>query len=143
MWVSQTAHGEAVRVRPAQGLVYVNGELVARRLLAAAARAAPRPVLLDCTHLAMLDYAAMQVLERLIKKLKADEQLLIMYNVPEQLVARYELLEGVERRGLRATSAAEALASVAGAPAPAQLPAGEESAALLAAGEPEPDALQP
>lgn len=84
-----------------------------------------------------------QVLERLIKKLKADEQLLIMYNVPEQLVARYELLEGVERRGLRATSAAEALASVAGAPAPAQLPAGEESAALLAAGEPEPDALQP
>lgn len=61
MWVSQTAHGEAVRVRPAQGLVYVNGELVARRLLAAAARAAPRPVLLDCAHLAMLDYAAMQV----------------------------------------------------------------------------------
>ncbi|XP_035432984.2 sodium-independent sulfate anion transporter [Spodoptera frugiperda] len=139
----KTAHGEAVRVRPAQGLVYVNGELVARRLLAAAARAAPRPVLLDCAHLAMLDYAAMQVLERLIKKLKADEQLLIMYNVPEQLVARYELLEGVERRGLRATSAAEALASVAAASAPAQLPAGEESAALLAAAEPEPDALQP
>ncbi|CAH1645252.1 unnamed protein product [Spodoptera littoralis] len=135
----KTAHGEAVRVRPAQGLVYVNGELVARRLLAAAARAAPRPVLLDCAHLAMLDYAAMQVLERLIKKLKADEQLLIMYNVAEQLVARFELLEGVERRGLRATSAAEALASVAAA----QLPAGEDSAALLAPAEPEPDALQP
>ncbi|XP_022830973.1 sodium-independent sulfate anion transporter-like [Spodoptera litura] len=139
----KTAHGEAVRVRPAQGLLYVNGELVARRLQAAAARAAPRPVLLDCAHLAMLDYAAMQVLERLIKKLKADEQLLIMYNVAEPLVARFELLEGVERRGLRATSAAEALASVAGAPAPAQLAAGEDSAALLAPGEPEPDALQP
>ncbi|CAD0254260.1 unnamed protein product [Spodoptera exigua] len=139
----KTAQGEAVRVRPAQGLVYVNGELVARRLLAAAARAAPRPTLLDCAHLAMLDYAAMQVLERLIKKLKADEQLLIMYNVPEDLVAKYELLEGVERRGLRATTAADALASVVGAPAPAQLPAGEDSATLLAPDEPEADVLQP
>ncbi|KAH9637036.1 hypothetical protein HF086_009814 [Spodoptera exigua] len=132
----KTAQGEAVRVRPAQGLVYVNGELVARRLLAAAARAAPRPTLLDCAHLAMLDYAAMQ-------KLKADEQLLIMYNVPEDLVAKYELLEGVERRGLRATTAADALASVVGAPAPAQLPAGEDSATLLAPDEPEADVLQP
>ncbi|KAF9416931.1 hypothetical protein HW555_005847, partial [Spodoptera exigua] len=106
----KTAQGEAVRVRPAQGLVYVNGELV---------------------------------LERLIKKLKADEQLLIMYNVPEDLVAKYELLEGVERRGLRATTAADALASVVGAPAPAQLPAGEDSATLLAPDEPEADVLQP
>ena len=109
----KTSAGEVVRVRAALGMVYVSAELLARRVARAGQQAAPRPVLLDCQHHAMLDYAAAQVLERLIKKFKTDEQLLILYNVPEELLQKYEQLAGVDRRPLRTTSVADALASVA------------------------------
>ncbi|KAJ8729793.1 hypothetical protein PYW07_016831 [Mythimna separata] len=109
----KTSAGEVVRVRAALGVLYVSAELLARRVARAAHAAAPRPVLLDCQHHAMLDYAAVKMLERMIKKFKTDEQLLIIYNVPEEHLQRYSELEGVDARSLRATSVAAALASVA------------------------------
>ncbi|XP_049699792.2 sodium-independent sulfate anion transporter isoform X1 [Helicoverpa armigera] len=129
----QTELGAGLRVRPAQGASYVCAELLARRVLAAAAAAAPRPLLLDCACLALLDYAAVKMLERLITKFKANEQLLIIYNVPEELVHKYEQLAGVDARALRASSAADALAAVAPPPAALAPPpaADAESAALL------------
>lgn len=53
--------GEVGRVKPTLCLVYLNAEVVARRVLAAADRVAPRPVLLDCSQLSYIDYAATQV----------------------------------------------------------------------------------
>lgn len=108
----KTSAGDVVRVRAALGLAYVSAELLARRVLAAAELAAPRAVLLDCQHHALLDFAAVKVLERLIKKFKTDEQLLIIYNVPEELLHKYEQLAGVDPRALRARSVTAALASV-------------------------------
>uniref|UniRef100_A0A2A4JHT2 STAS domain-containing protein n=1 Tax=Heliothis virescens TaxID=7102 RepID=A0A2A4JHT2_HELVI len=96
----KTEGGAGVRVRPAQGATYVCAALLARRVLRAAARAAPRPLLLDCACLALLDYAAMQMLERLIAKFKANDQLLIIYNVPEELLDKYEQLAGGESAAL-------------------------------------------
>ncbi|XP_075974003.1 sodium-independent sulfate anion transporter-like [Anticarsia gemmatalis] len=110
MHTVKTAQGPVVRVRAALGVMYVNAELLARRVLAAAERAAPRPVLLDCAHFAMLDYAATQVLERLIKKMKASEQKLIMYNVSPELLPKFERLAGVDKRPLRANTPSAALA---------------------------------
>nr|XP_021193422.2 sodium-independent sulfate anion transporter isoform X2 [Helicoverpa armigera] len=129
----KTELGAGLRVRPAQGASYVCAELLARRVLAAAAAVAPRPLLLDCACLALLDYAAVKMLERLITKFKANEQLLIIYNVPEELVHKYEQLAGVDARALRASSAADALAAVAPSPAALAPPpaADAESAALL------------
>lgn len=48
-------------MRVAPGVTYVSCALVEARLLAAARRSAPRPVLLDCAQLALLDYAGQQV----------------------------------------------------------------------------------
>ncbi|XP_047024534.1 sodium-independent sulfate anion transporter-like [Helicoverpa zea] len=129
----KTELGAGLRVRPAQGASYVCAELLARRVLAAAASVAPRPLLLDCACLALLDYAAVKMLERLITKFKANEQLLIIYNVPEELVHKYEQLAGVDARALRTNSAADALAAVAPPPAALAPPpaADAESAALL------------
>lgn len=109
----KTSAGEVVRVRAALGVLYVSAELLARRVQRAAALAAPRPVLLDCQHHALLDYAAEKVLERLINKFKTDERLLILYNVPQELLHKYERLAGVDPRPLRAASVGDALAAVA------------------------------
>lgn len=123
----QTEAGSALVVRAGAGLVYVNAERVARRVLAAA-RCGPRAVLLDCAALALLDHAAMQALERLAAALAAAGHRLLPYNVSADLLHKYEQLAGVERRALRATSAGAALAA---APEP-RAAASSEAAALLA-----------
>ncbi|CAB3239026.1 unnamed protein product [Arctia plantaginis] len=120
----KSSAGEVVRVRAALGVTYVNCALVEARALAAARRAAPRPALLDCGQLAMLDYAGQQALERLIKQLKDSDQKLIIYNVPVDLLKKFEQVSGVDARPLRATNINSALA-LADAPS-------EERAALLA-----------
>lgn len=110
MHTVKTQRGEAVRVRASLGAMYVNSELVARRVQAAAERATPHPVLLDCAHFAMLDYAAAQMLERLIKKMNNSDQKLIIYNVSKELMDKFESLSGVDKRTLSATTVDEALA---------------------------------
>lgn len=57
----KTSAADVVRVRAALGVLYVSAELLERRVRSAAAAAALRPVLLDCQHHVMLDYAAVKV----------------------------------------------------------------------------------
>ncbi|KAJ0177511.1 hypothetical protein K1T71_007520 [Dendrolimus kikuchii] len=109
MYTIKTCDGEVCRVRPTLCAVYLNSARVAARVAAGAARVAPRPVLLDCGQLALLDYAAGQVLVRLIKKMKESNQMLLFYNVGKDIFKQIEALEGVEKRTLKATNVIEAL----------------------------------
>lgn len=108
----KTGSGEVCVVRVTQGAVYLSAELVGRRLLWAAARSAPRALLVDCTRLTLLDYTAQQVFERVIKKIKNDNQKILFYNVPVELMSQMENIEGVIKQSFRATSVQEALAVI-------------------------------
>ncbi|XP_037293830.1 sodium-independent sulfate anion transporter [Manduca sexta] len=111
--VRVAAGARAALVRPALPLLYVSAGRGARRVLAAAARAHPRPVLLDCAALTVIDDAAASMLERVIKTLKRENQKLILYNVPADTAGTLEALEGADSRAFSATNMADALAAVA------------------------------
>lgn len=53
--------------------------------------------------------SSLQVLVKLIKKLKSANQKLLFYNVNRDIIEQIENLEGVDTRTLRATSVIEAL----------------------------------
>ncbi|XP_059051591.1 sodium-independent sulfate anion transporter [Achroia grisella] len=112
---------------PAMMLVYVNAEGVCRRALAAAARLAPAPLLLDCGRLARLDVSAAQILQRLAKKLKTTKQQLIIFNVSPEVAQGLECLQDIDKSAFRATTASEALAAAA-------RPRDDEAGPLLADG---------
>ncbi|XP_026324860.1 sodium-independent sulfate anion transporter [Hyposmocoma kahamanoa] len=112
LYAHKSAVGEVARVVPTLALVYMNAEHAAARLAAAAARVRPRPVLLDCSRLSLIDDAAVLVLQRSIKKFKEADQHLILYNASSEVVRRLEGIPDVDKTALRASTISDALACV-------------------------------
>ncbi|XP_049869419.1 sodium-independent sulfate anion transporter-like [Pectinophora gossypiella] len=125
----KTARGPALVARPVLALVYAGADRACARLRRAAARAAPRPLLVDCRDLSLLDYSAAQALERLIKELQASGQQLIFFHASAEVLRKLENIEGVQHAALRAASVGDALAAAAAAPAPTEAPAPATAAA--------------
>lgn len=57
-------------------------------------------------------FSCFQVFERVIKKIKNDNQKILFYNVPVELMSQMENIEGVIKQSFRATSVQEALAVI-------------------------------
>ncbi|XP_072931671.1 sodium-independent sulfate anion transporter-like, partial [Epargyreus clarus] len=121
----QVRDGDAIRIRTGPVLLYVNAERFAERVLAAAlpapdtapAPAAPPPVLVDCSELALLDYTAAEVLGRVIREFEARRQRLVFYNAAAAARAQLAAVPGLDARALPAARAQPALDAVA-RPAP-------------------------
>ncbi|KAI5652191.1 sulfate permease family domain-containing protein [Phthorimaea operculella] len=105
--------GFAIVARPTLALLYLNTEYVSSKLAALAARARG-PLLVDARDLSLIDHSAQQGLERLIKKLDAEEQQLVVYNAAHDTLRKLEGVTGLDTRALRMRTPADALQAVAG-----------------------------